>query len=143
MGAWLSALFAAECSEVQKLVLISPVSVVADMSFKAIIMGILPMIFPFTGKYFMKVYFKDFFKSTTDAEKTFEQEIYKPIKMTKKCLKNIPPLVPEKFSEKQLNNIKCETLYLVGKNEILYNIEEGINHFRNSIYGKNPLIISL
>lgn len=135
MGAWLGALFATESSRVNKLVMISPVSVVASLSTKSALYGIVPMFFPFTHQYFMKKYFKDFLSQVECSNELFKTEIFGPIRMAKRCFKPIAPQIPVQFSPEQADQMRCETLYIVGKNEVLYDVKAGVEYFNAHFKG--------
>lgn len=115
MGAWLAALYACNRSDVKNLILVSPVSVVENFSAYTTITGLLSMMVPVTEYPIMKRYFKDYLNTINDAEYIFEQEIYKPISITKNSLKRLPSQIPKKFTPQEFKSIKSNTLYIVGK----------------------------
>ncbi|MCP4178847.1 MAG: alpha/beta hydrolase [bacterium] len=129
MGAWLGALYGTTYKNLSSLVMISPVSVVQNISLRASLYGIIPMFFKSTNRYFMSKYFKDYLAQSNDNRKKFNDEILDPIKNVKQYLKPLPPVVPKQFDLKQIKKIECKTLYMVGENELLYKYKNGLDYF--------------
>ncbi len=131
MGAWLGALYSSKYSNVSKLILISPVAVVANISLKSTLLGITPMLFPFLSKFCMKKYFTDFLDTSEDADNIFEEKIFESIMISKKCFKPVAPQIPKQFCRSEIDSIQCRVLYFVGENELMYNAKKGLEYFNS------------
>lgn len=132
MGAWLGALYGSTYKNMNRLVMISPVSVVQNISFKSSLYGIIPMLFKSKNRYFMSKYFKDYLLCSDINKEKFDDEIIGPIKNVKLYFKQLAPVIPKQFNIEQIEKMECKTLYMVGENEIIYNHQKGVDYFNQN-----------
>lgn len=132
-GGWQASLYALSYPErLNKLILLAPAATVLPARRYVIIRAILYSIIP---KHFMvKNYFywmyADSVRKNEERKKIIDEMIMEDI-LAKKSFKSRKFVNPTVLMDKDWQNLKVPTLFLIGKNEVIYSAEKAIQHLNN------------
>ncbi len=124
-GAWIGSLYAVENRKVRKLVIISPACVTAHLSEQYL--NALNSIS--STEELFEWFLQDLMESSENREEVLAGIVRESA--FRENYFDVEPLpFPTRLSKTEMNSIHAETLYLVGRNEKLYDPEEGVSYFQ-------------
>ncbi len=133
-GGWLTSQYLLKHPErLDKVVLLAPVATIiqipGEWAWRAII-SVLPHRY-FMRKFMVEWLFADLSSKNDDASITLLDQLVEDAMMSFKSYTFRMPITPTVLTDSELQEISVPTLFLVGKNEKLYDAQEAVDRFNN------------